>query len=162
VELPRGTILLTVTAYRSPVLLATFPGISQIRSAEFGLPEFGPPFPPDTARATRLSRDVRAQQGCSGPQGSRWLWDATVPGGAERRRGREGGRAENGRSVNQGLYVAYARVRGRNSDNTRLRKVLSWEPTVSLEDGLGRAYGWIEDQVRQRLNGAGGTPAARG
>ena len=26
-------------------------------------------------------------------------------------------------------------VRGRNSDNTRLRKVLSWEPTISLEEG---------------------------
>ncbi|HWI80671.1 NAD-dependent epimerase/dehydratase family protein, partial [Ramlibacter sp.] len=27
-------------------------------------------------------------------------------------------------------------VRGRNSDNTRLRQVLNWEPRVSLEDGL--------------------------
>src|SRR5262249_38698611 len=42
-------------------------------------------------------------------------------------------------------------VRGRNSDNTRLRKVLSWEPTISLEDGLQRTYSWIEEQVRRRL-----------
>jgi len=39
-------------------------------------------------------------------------------------------------------------VRGRNSDNTRLREVLAWEPQVSLEDGLTRTYHWIEDQLR--------------
>jgi GDP-D-mannose 3', 5'-epimerase len=40
-------------------------------------------------------------------------------------------------------------VRGRNSDNTRLREVLHWEPEVSLEEGLRRTYDWIEEQVRQ-------------
>jgi GDP-D-mannose 3', 5'-epimerase len=40
-------------------------------------------------------------------------------------------------------------VRGRNSDNTRLREVLRWQPEVSLEEGLGRTYRWIEAQVRQ-------------
>src|SRR4051812_8831739 len=40
-------------------------------------------------------------------------------------------------------------VRGRNSDNTRLREVLKWEPEVSLEDGLARTYHWIEAQVMQ-------------
>jgi GDP-D-mannose 3', 5'-epimerase len=39
-------------------------------------------------------------------------------------------------------------VRGRNSDNTRLREVLHWEPEISLEEGLRRTYNWIEDQVR--------------
>ncbi len=43
-------------------------------------------------------------------------------------------------------------VRGRNSDNTRLRKVLNWEPSISLEEGLARTYSWIEDQVRGQLN----------
>ncbi|HET7553654.1 MAG TPA: NAD-dependent epimerase/dehydratase family protein [Gemmatimonadaceae bacterium] len=38
-------------------------------------------------------------------------------------------------------------VRGRNSDNTRLREVLGWEPQISLEDGLARTYSWIEQQV---------------
>ncbi len=40
-------------------------------------------------------------------------------------------------------------VRGRNSDNTRLRQVLGWEPAVSLEEGLAKTYAWIEDQVRR-------------
>jgi nucleoside-diphosphate-sugar epimerase len=38
-------------------------------------------------------------------------------------------------------------VRGRNSDNTRLRRVLNWEPGISLEQGLKQTYLWIEDQV---------------
>jgi nucleoside-diphosphate-sugar epimerase len=39
-------------------------------------------------------------------------------------------------------------VRGRNSDNTRLRAVLGWEPAVSLEEGLARTFEWIEEQLR--------------
>lgn len=38
-------------------------------------------------------------------------------------------------------------VRGRNSDNTRLREVLGWEPSTSLEVGLARTYRWIEEMV---------------
>ena len=38
-------------------------------------------------------------------------------------------------------------VRGRNSDNTKLREVLGWEPTVSLADGLAETYRWIDKQV---------------
>ncbi len=41
-------------------------------------------------------------------------------------------------------------VRGRNSDNTRLRAVLQWEPRVTLEDGLERTYRWIEAQLVER------------
>ncbi len=42
-------------------------------------------------------------------------------------------------------------VRGRNSDNTRLRAVLGWDPEISLEKGMARTYSWIEDQVRASL-----------
>jgi nucleoside-diphosphate-sugar epimerase len=42
-------------------------------------------------------------------------------------------------------------VRGRNSDNTRLRQVLGWEPRVPLEEGLSRTYAWIERQVQASL-----------
>lgn len=42
-------------------------------------------------------------------------------------------------------------VRGRNSDNSRLRQVLGWEPQISLEEGLARTYAWIEQQVAQKL-----------
>ena len=42
-------------------------------------------------------------------------------------------------------------VRGRNSDNTRLRDVLGWAPQVTLEEGMARTYVWIEEQVREQL-----------
>ena len=38
-------------------------------------------------------------------------------------------------------------VRGRNSDNSRLREVLGWEPGISIEEGLVPTYRWIEKQV---------------
>jgi nucleoside-diphosphate-sugar epimerase len=45
-------------------------------------------------------------------------------------------------------------VRGRNTDNGRLRQVLDWEPQISLEEGLARTYWWIEEQVRGEWGGA--------
>lgn len=39
-------------------------------------------------------------------------------------------------------------VRGRNSDNTLLRQVLGWEPSVSLEEGLKITYDWISEQIQ--------------
>lgn len=42
-------------------------------------------------------------------------------------------------------------VRGRNSDNTLLKKTLKWEPKISLEDGLERTYSWIESEVKEKL-----------
>lgn len=40
-------------------------------------------------------------------------------------------------------------VRGRNSNNTKLREVLGWEPGIDLEEGLVPTYRWIEKQVRE-------------
>jgi GDP-D-mannose 3',5'-epimerase len=40
-------------------------------------------------------------------------------------------------------------VRGRNSDNTRLRQVLGWEPRTELEKGLSVTYRWIENELRK-------------
>jgi GDP-D-mannose 3', 5'-epimerase len=42
-------------------------------------------------------------------------------------------------------------VRGRNSDNTLLKKILNWTPEVSLEEGLLNTYAWIESQVYARM-----------
>jgi GDP-D-mannose 3',5'-epimerase len=41
-------------------------------------------------------------------------------------------------------------VRGRNSDNTRLREVLQWEPSISLEDGLKITYHWIAGELEKQ------------
>lgn len=41
-------------------------------------------------------------------------------------------------------------VRGRNSDNTKVKRILNWEPKISLEEGLKRTYLWIEKQVKLR------------
>jgi len=38
-------------------------------------------------------------------------------------------------------------VRGRNSDNTLIRKVFGWEPSTPLKVGLEQTYKWIYDQV---------------
>jgi len=38
-------------------------------------------------------------------------------------------------------------VRGRNSDNSRLRQVLGWEPRISLREGMEPTYRWIESEL---------------
>jgi GDP-D-mannose 3',5'-epimerase len=40
-------------------------------------------------------------------------------------------------------------VRGRNSDNSMLRRTLGWEPSISLEVGLAITYAWIEDELER-------------
>ena len=40
-------------------------------------------------------------------------------------------------------------VRGRNSDNSRLRTVLGWEPKTPLREGLAVTYHWIEGELRK-------------
>ena len=38
-------------------------------------------------------------------------------------------------------------VRGRNSDNTRIRALLGWEPSTSIEAGLVPTYEWIRGEM---------------
>jgi len=41
-------------------------------------------------------------------------------------------------------------VRGRNSDNTLLNRVLGWAPSITLEEGLKKTYRWIEGELRKQ------------
>jgi GDP-D-mannose 3', 5'-epimerase len=54
-------------------------------------------------------------------------------------------------------------VRGRNSDNGRLRQVLGWEPRIPLKQGLVPTYGWIQSQLRKtgQLGESSREPAQR-
>ncbi|MGD0644636.1 MAG: NAD-dependent epimerase/dehydratase family protein [Candidatus Bathyarchaeia archaeon] len=40
-------------------------------------------------------------------------------------------------------------VRGRNADITLVKRVLGWEPKISLDEGLSRTYKWIEMMVNK-------------
>lgn len=40
-------------------------------------------------------------------------------------------------------------VRGRNSDNTLIKKVLGWAPSISLADGLKRTHTWIKAEIEK-------------
>jgi len=40
-------------------------------------------------------------------------------------------------------------VRGRNADLTLVKKVLGWEPKVSLDEGMEKTYRWIEMMVEK-------------
>lgn len=44
-------------------------------------------------------------------------------------------------------------VRGRNSDNVLIRKMLGWAPSVKLASGMEQTYRWIYDQVKARSEG---------
>ncbi len=38
-------------------------------------------------------------------------------------------------------------VNGRNSDNTRIQKILGWQPSISLREGMEKTYRWIYDKM---------------
>ncbi len=35
-------------------------------------------------------------------------------------------------------------VNGRNSDNSRIKRELGWEPSIRLRDGMEKTYRWID------------------
>ena len=43
-------------------------------------------------------------------------------------------------------------VRGRNSDNTMIRKKLNWDPKYSLYQGLEKTYEWIYSEIKKKHN----------
>ncbi len=47
-------------------------------------------------------------------------------------------------------------VKGRNSDNARIRKYLGWEPSTPLCEGLETTYRWIYDQLARSQSGEKG------
>lgn len=38
-------------------------------------------------------------------------------------------------------------VRGRSSENTLIKELMGWEPSISLRDGMEKTYAWIYDQM---------------
>ena len=38
-------------------------------------------------------------------------------------------------------------VNGRNSDNTKIKQYLGWEPSIRLQDGMAKTYAWIESEM---------------
>ena len=53
-------------------------------------------------------------------------------------------------------------VRGQNSDSSRRRQVLGWEPQILLEEGLDRTDQWIEEQVARTFIGTSIASASAG
>jgi GDP-D-mannose 3',5'-epimerase len=44
-------------------------------------------------------------------------------------------------------------VRGRNSDNTLIKEVLGWEPSIDLRTGMEKTYHWIKQEFDRRKRG---------
>jgi nucleoside-diphosphate-sugar epimerase len=40
-------------------------------------------------------------------------------------------------------------VNGRNSDNSKIKQYLGWEPAISLRNGMDKTYHWIESEILQ-------------
>ena len=38
-------------------------------------------------------------------------------------------------------------VNGRNSDNTKIKQYLNWEPSIRLRDGMATTYAWIQSEM---------------
>jgi nucleoside-diphosphate-sugar epimerase len=51
-------------------------------------------------------------------------------------------------------------VNGRNSDNTKIRQYLGWEPSIPLRDGMKRTYDWILSEMLAVRSGEQGSYVA--
>ncbi|MCW3993212.1 MAG: NAD-dependent dehydratase, partial [Candidatus Bathyarchaeota archaeon] len=55
-----------------------------------------------------------------------------------------------GKTITKNYDLSAAQgVRGRNADITLARRILGWEPKITLEEGLTRTYKWIEMKCRE-------------
>jgi GDP-D-mannose 3',5'-epimerase len=43
-------------------------------------------------------------------------------------------------------------VNGRNSDNSKIKQYLGWEPSIRLKDGLAKTFAWIEAEMMVLAN----------
>jgi GDP-D-mannose 3',5'-epimerase len=60
-----------------------------------------------------------------------------------------------GKTVNVNHIPGPEGVRGRNSNNDLVKKVLGWAPSISLRQGLALTYVWIKGEIdRERANGS--------
>lgn len=55
-----------------------------------------------------------------------------------------------GKKIRVNHVKGFEGVRGRNSDNTLIKSVLDWEPSISLETGLWNTYFWIKRVMSER------------
>lgn len=53
-----------------------------------------------------------------------------------------------GKSITKNHIEGPTGVRGRNSDNTLIRKVLGWEPKYNLQAGLKKTFEWIQTRMK--------------
>lgn len=42
-------------------------------------------------------------------------------------------------------------VRGRNSDNVKVKRLLGWSPAIELQEGLSHTFNWIEAQIERNI-----------
>jgi len=54
--------------------------------------------------------------------------------------------------VNKSYSPGPTGVRGRNSENTKIKEVLGWAPDYVLRIGMKKTYAWIEEQVKKSVN----------
>ena len=43
-------------------------------------------------------------------------------------------------------------VRGRNSDNNLIKKLLNWAPSKPLNEGIRTTYNWISEELSKKHN----------
>jgi GDP-D-mannose 3',5'-epimerase len=55
----------------------------------------------------------------------------------------------NGKNVIISNVAGPRGVMGRNSDNRLIKEMINWAPDENLEDGLGKTYAWISEQIQQ-------------